>query len=58
MLSVTANFETCNVIRILSRKDGAQHGLMESLPNKQDAVQLNDERSLPWEGEEPSSTHK
>lgn len=58
MLSVTANFETCNVIRILSRKDGAQHGLMESLPNKQDAVQLSDERSLPWEGEEPSSRHK
>lgn len=44
MLNVTANFETCNVIRILSRKDGAQHGLMESLPNKQDAVQLSDER--------------
>lgn len=44
MLNVAANFETCNVIRILSRKDGAQHGLMESLPNKQDAVQLSDER--------------
>lgn len=58
MFSITANFETRNVIRILSRKDGAQHGLMEFLPNKQDAVQLSDERSLPWEGEEPSSRHK